>query len=222
MNSLALLQLVSPALPVGAFSYSEGLEFLVQMQKINDSETLISWLEAELIRGNIAFEAAALWPLHQALKEWKLDNTKDEAIRDLASWLLALRDASEMRAQHLQMGRSLFQLMADLGDPLPDDSLDLGWTVAWAWAALVWEVTPLEGVQGYLYGWVANQLSAAVRLIPIGPTKAQVIQRRLQPLIESQAIFLLNENPQKLWNGGIGAAMAQLSHAELYSRLFRS
>lgn len=77
-------------------------------------------------------------------------------------------------------------------------------------------------VEGYLYSWVANQLSAAVRLLPLGPTRAQVLQQRLLPLITVQASQLQAEDPRSLWNGGVGSAMAQLAHAELYSRLFRS
>ena len=77
-------------------------------------------------------------------------------------------------------------------------------------------------VEGYLYGWVANQLSAAVRLVPLGPASAQVLQFGLSPLIKSQAAQLFNQDPRQLWSAGLGASMAQLAHAELYSRLFRS
>ena len=83
-------------------------------------------------------------------------------------------------------------------------------------------VSKEEMVEGYLYSWVANQLSAAVRLVPLGPTSAQVLQQRLSPLIKSQAQQLLHQDPSQLWNAGLGASMAQLAHAELYSRLFRS
>jgi urease accessory protein len=63
MTSLALLQLVSPALPVGAFSYSEGLEVLIQNGALNDEFDLQHWIEAELQRGALRLEAAALKPL---------------------------------------------------------------------------------------------------------------------------------------------------------------
>jgi len=227
MSSLALLQLVSPALPVGAFSYSEGLELLVQRDQLQDRATLASWLEAELSRGQVMIEAAALRPLRHSLSQWKVSAEQGKVehgtdVRDWAQWLIALRDAAEVRAQQQQMGRSLLQLLADLGHPLPDGGVDFGWPVAWAWAGLSWEITPLEVVQGYLFGWVANQLSAAVRLVPLGPTEAQRLQRQLQPLIEMQASSLLDVDPQQLWCGGVGSAIAQLSHAELYSRLFRS
>jgi len=69
---------------------------------------------------------------------------------------------------------------------------------------------------------VANQLSAALRLVPLGPTEAQRLQLGLAPLIAQRALELAAADPHQLWSGGVGAGLAQLRHAELYSRLFRS
>jgi len=223
MSSLALLQLVSPALPVGAFSYSEGLEALIQAGVLKDEASLEQWLRAELGRGALRLEAAALSELMVDLSRWArgADDQARVRVLDLDSWLLASREAAEMRAQQRQMGGSLVQLLADMGHPLPQPS-PLAWPAAWAWAALALQVPELEMVEGYLYGWVANQLSAAVRLLPLGPTRAQVVQQRLLPLIAEQAQQLLGQDPRQLWSGAVGASFAQLAHAELYSRLFRS
>jgi len=223
MSSLALLQLVSPALPVGAFSYSEGLEALIQAGVLKDEAGLEQWLRAELGRGALRLEAAALSELMGDLSRW-VRGADDQArgrVLDLDSWLLASREAAEMRAQQRQMGGSLLQLLADMGHPLPQP-LSLAWPAAWAWAALALQVPEREMVEGYLYGWVANQLSAAVRLLPLGPTRAQVVQQRLMPCITVEAEQLLAVDPRQLWSAGVGASLAQLSHAELYSRLFRS
>ena len=119
------------------------------------------------------------------------------------------------------MGGSLLQLLADLGWPLPQ-ATSLAWPAAFAWAGLSLEIAPLELVEAYLYGWVANQLSAALRLVPLGPTQAQRLQLRLAPLLAEQAAQLLASEPEQLWSGGVGAGLAQLGQAELYSRLFRS
>ena len=223
MTSLALLQLVSPALPVGAFSYSEGLEVLVQAGALNDEACLEQWLRAELERGALRLEAAALSELAVDLNRWVVaaDPIACRRVLDLDGWLLATREAAEVRAQQRQMGGSLLQLLADMGHPLPSP-VALAWPAAWAWAATALEVPVKEMVEGYLYGWVANQLSAAVRLVPLGPSRAQVLQQRLLPLITEQAQGLVGQDPRQLWNGGVGASLAQLAHAELYSRLFRS
>lgn len=213
---LKLFQLVSPALPVGAFSYSEGLEVLVQQGLLAGPQDLEPWLRAELQRGAVAMEAAALGTLFSALRGGDL-----AAVVELDGWLLAQREAAEVRAQQRQMGQSLLLLLADLGWPLPGGAA-LAWPAAFAWAALCLELGSPDLEEAYLYSWVANQISAAVRLVPLGPTQGQRLQLALAPLIAGQAAELSSSDPRQLWNGGIGAGLAQLQHAELYSRLFRS
>ncbi|WP_216900672.1 urease accessory protein UreF [Synechococcus sp. CCY 9618] len=232
LSRLRLFQLVSPALPVGAFSYSEGLEVLVQAGSLRDADGVGRWLGAELARGGLALEASSLPRLMDALARWRdvPDGEGWEAVRQLDGWLLAQREAAELRAQLRQMGRSLLQLLSDLDLPLPPlppaaaagPAPRLAWPAAWAWAGLALGIDPLEVVEAYLYGWVATQLSAAVRLVPLGPTEAQRLQLALAPSIAARAADLAAADPQALWNGGVGAGLAQLGHAELYSRLFRS
>jgi urease accessory protein len=224
---LLLFQLISPALPVGAFSYSEGLEVLVQQGRINSAEALHGWLAAELQRGALGVEAAALVPLLQAIAagQWS-------TVDDLDGWLLALREAPEVRAQQRQMGRSLTQLLGELGWRLPPGAgqgaattttaQGLAWPAAWAWAGHCLGVPSTDLVEAYLYAWVASQISAAVRLVPIGPTQGQGLQLRLAPLLAQRAAELVHTDPHTMWSGGVGAGLAQLGHAELYSRLFRS
>ena len=228
---LRLLQLVSPALPVGAFSYSEGLEVLVQEGSLSDAAALLRWLRAELERGALALETAALAELRQAMTGWHqgLGAGDDPAtvVADLDGWLLALREAPEVRAQQRQMGASLLQLLADLGWPLPEREPGaapptLAWPAAFAWAGLCLEIGSPEQEEPYLYGWTANQISAAVRLVPLGATDGQRLQLQLAPLIAARAAELAAADPRELWSGGVGAGLAQLRHAELYSRLFRS
>lgn len=231
-SQLRLLQLVSPALPVGAFSYSEGLEVLLQAGRISDVAGLGAWLEAELERGALTLEAAALPALLRDLAAWRAgDAAGRAAVRELDSWLLAQREAPELRAQQRQMAGSLLQLLADLGWPLPGDggepagsgpSGGLGWSAAWSWAGLCLELEPAVLVEAFLYSWCANQISAAVRLVPLGPTEGQRLQLRLAPRIAERAAELARADPRTLWAAGVGAGLAQLGHAELYSRLFRS
>ncbi len=210
-SRLRLFQLISPALPVGAFSYSEGLEVLVQRGLLLDGAGVRAWLEAELQRGTLVLEAASLPGLLLA---------ETAELRERDSWLLALREAAEVRAQQRQMGASLLGLLADLGFNPP--ALNLAWPAAFALAGRALEVGATELVEAYLYGWVANQLSAALRLVPLGPTEAQRLQLGLAPLIAKRALELEGADPDQLWSGGVGAGLAQLRHAELYSRLFRS
>ncbi|MEB3334252.1 MAG: urease accessory UreF family protein [Cyanobacteriota bacterium] len=231
LQRLHLLQLVSPALPVGAFSYSEGLESLVQGGQLATGAAVERWLLAELERGTLTMEAAALPQLMGALATWREGtgegrwSARRQVIRR-NGWLLALREARESRNQHRQMGGSLLTLLGDLGWPLPSGppgsaTPPLAWPAAWAWALVALAVPEQAGVEAYLYSWVATQLSAAVRLVPLGPTEAQRIQLRLAPRLAERAEALVHSSPDALWCGGVGAAMAQLGHGELYSRLFR-
>ena len=210
-DRLRLFQLVSPALPVGAFSYSEGLEVLVQQGLLADGPAVAAWLEAELRRGTLALEAASLPRLLVA---------QETELRERDGWLLALREAPEVRAQQRQMGGSLLRLLLDLGFAPP--ALDLAWPAAFALAGRALEIPAPELVEAYLYGWVANQLSAAVRLVPLGPTEAQRLQLALAPLIARRTQELAHTDPDTLWTSGVGASLAQLGHGALYSRLFRS
>lgn len=122
-SRLRLYQLISPALPVGAFSYSEGLEVLVQRGLLLDGAGVRAWLVAELQRGTLALEAASLPGLLLA---------EVAELRERDSWLLALREAAEVRAQQRQMGASLLGLLADLGFNPP--ALNLAWPAAFALA----------------------------------------------------------------------------------------
>ena len=221
---LELLQLISPSLPVGAFSYSEGLEWLVQNKKVYDEKTLFNWIESELSRGQITIEASSIAHIMRDLVDWR--DSKDVKykviIDEWNSWLSSLRDSPDLRSQQIQMGESLLQLLIDLDHPLPNNEKKFIWPIAWAWAGVSWEIPQIDLVEGFLYSWVANQLSAALRLLSLGPTKAQQLQKKSLLLIKSQASFLLQQNPKEIWISDVGAIMAQQSHVELYSRLFRS
>ena len=219
---LRLFQLVSPALPVGAFSYSEGLEVLVQRGVVTGVEALEQWLSDELRRGAVALEAAGLSALQNALRLHQGGGADLSAAAELDGWLLAQREAAEVRAQQRQMGQSLVQLLADLGWPLGAGAPLLAWPAAFAWASLCLEIGSPAMEEAYLYSWVANQISAAVRLVPLGPTQGQRLQLALAALIAERAQDLAQRDPRQLHNGGVGAGLAQLQHAELYSRLFRS
>lgn len=224
MTSLGMLQLVSPALPVGGFSYSEGLEWQIQQGKITNDSTLYEWIKAELLRGQIRLEACSQSFIRDSLEIWQSTN-KQNAVANLVewdNWLFTLRDSENIRNQQKQMGHSLIQLLLKLGCSLPEEANKFSWPSAWGCGGLFWQLSRIEVIEGYLYNWVANQLSASIRLMPLGPTEAQKLQFSLLSLIKSQANELLSKDPRQLWTGDIGATIAQSSHSELYSKLFRS
>lgn len=217
---LALLQFVSPALPVGAYSYSEGIETLVQNGKVKDLATLEYWLQQELKYGAISVEAIALLRVYACL-----ENGDRAQLKYWNEWLSAFRETEEIRRQSWQMGRSLTRLLIDLQPTLQPTIADCGdcnFTVAFAIAAHHWQIDSQTAVLGYLYSWASNLANAGVRLIPLGQTQGQQLLLNLYPVLEQTTTTVMNANDDSLKSCGWGLAIASMQHETLYSRLFRS
>lgn len=229
MNNLqtlqCLLQLTSPALPVGAYSYSEGLEWLVDQGTINNESHLRTWLLQELAYGSIRMETAVMVRGYRA-------NSDLQTLQYWNAWLSAARETEELRLQSLQMGRSLLRLSKALQDPehtSPElievwEQLQAGcnFAIAFGLTANLWQI-PLESATlGYLHSWATNLISAGIKLIPLGQTTGQQLLFQLQPHIEAatQSILLLED--EDLCSCGWGLALASMAHETQYSRLFRS
>lgn len=226
---LSLLQLVSPALPVGAYSYSEGLESLVETGIVNNQSTLEHWLQRELTYGAVRVEAGVMLRTYQAIaaQDW-------QAVVTWNRWLSATRETEELRLQSWQMGRSLLKLWLDLpasvSPALPIQELQLqtlqsegcNFAVAFAIVADHWQIDATSALLGYLHSWVANLVSAGIKLIPLGQTAGQRTLLSLQPTIEEVAAHLSQMPDAALESCGWGLAIASMTHEIQYSRLFRS
>ncbi len=236
---LSLLQLVSPALPIGAFSYSEGLEALVQSGQVATAEALAIWLEMELRYGSIRMDGAVLVRVYEALhrEDWG-------KVYQWNAWLSAVRETEELRQQQWQMGRALMRLLHDVSVPLHDSQdvaseqrskqlapivdlahrggTDCNMAVAMAIAAYTWQIDLEPALLGYLHSWASNLVSAGVRLIPLGQTAGQQLLLNLQPhlFVASNAITALAD--EDLYSCSWGLSLASMSHEVQYSRLFRS
>ncbi len=222
MNSpqslLSLLQLVSPALPVGAYSYSEGIETLVQSEQITNAAELEQWLIYELSYGAIRVEAAVMARVYGAALEADL-----QQISVWNQWLSALRETAELREQSWQMGWSLLRLLRELQ---PDSGLlqcdPCNFATAFAVAAAGWQIELSAATLGYLQSWAANLVNAGLRLIPLGQTQGQRILLNLQPQLEQTGAEVLQLTDAQLECCSWGASIASMQHETLYSRLFRS
>ncbi len=216
-----LWQLASPTLPVGGYTYSEGLETLVQQGTLRDVASLECWLTAELSSGAIGVDAAVINRCLVALRagDWALAERHD-------AWLVAQRGCGAMRQQQRQMGRSMLvvlrQLTADQGCPLGHWPQEAGLALAWSLAGERFQLPVVGVLEAFLFSWSANLISAAVRLVPLAARHGQQLQLRLQDPIAALAAAAPNLDPQTLWPETLGPAMAQLGHDGLYSRLFRS
>jgi urease accessory protein len=220
---LSLLQLVSPALPVGAYTYSEGLETLVQSGQIADSERLQTWLLQELRYGAMRLEAAVLVRAYRAASEQPANL---DQIYFWNEWLSALRETRELREQSWQMGRSLTRLLETLQPQtqswLQSCEAPLNFAVVFAVAAWGWQIELEAAVSGYLQSWAANLVNAGVRLIPLGQTQGQQILLGLQPQILQTSRAVLTLSDEDLACCSWGVSIASMQHETLYSRLFRS
>jgi urease accessory protein len=199
---LGLLWLASPALPVGGFSYSEGLEAAVDAQLVTDEATTADWLVHQL---HLTLARADLVVVRRVLA----DASCAIAMND---WMLRTRETSELRQQTVQMGRS----MHALAPTLPD----MTYPVAWALTASSFGCELRDVLYAYAFGWAENMVQAAVRGVPLGQSAGQRILRKLAGEIPAavESAFACEE-PQ-----AFSPMLAILSsrHENQYSRLFRS
>jgi urease accessory protein len=218
---LRLLQLASPSLPVGAYSYSEGLEYAVERRAVTDAESLRGWLEDALHCGGVRVEAAVLVRTYGARIVGD-----DGAVRYWNEWLTAARESSELRLQNHEMGRALLKLLAELDPPPKGVSALLAqpcnFAVAFAVAAAHWGIARDAAVIGYLQTWTANMIGAGVKLIPLGQTAGQRLLWNLRSTIEDGARAATTLTDDDLAVSNWGQALASMRHETQYSRLFRS
>lgn len=216
---LKLLQLTSPALPVGAFSYSEGLESLVAQGQLADGAALANWLVQELRYGGIRLETAIAARAHQNLHQ------PDQLIY-WNDWLTASRDTDELRQQSWQMGRALVRLVRTLHPELTDTfkvcGTNCNFAVAFGIVAAHWQINQHTMALGYGHSWAANLIGAAVKLVPLGQTDGQRCLLELIPELRTAAESIVALQDDELYVSGWGGAMASMHHETLYTRLFRS
>jgi urease accessory protein len=218
---LHLLQLTSPALPVGAYSYSDGLESLVDRGKIGDRATLYDWLAGELAGGTIRMETAIVLRGYGGFcqQDWGQINYWN-------AWLSAARETRELRLQNWQMGQSLLRLLADLTPAVTEAIAAIdspcNYAIAFALASASRHIDPQTATLAYLYSWTANLISAGVRSIPLGQTEGQQIQRQLQPAIVVARDAIAQLTDDDLASCSWGLSLASMAHETQYSRLFRS
>ncbi len=226
---LNLLQLASPALPVGAYSYSDGLELLVETGVISDQHHLEKWLEQELRYGAIRLEAAVMIRAYQSVVSGNV-----EALGYWNAWLTSAKETAELRSQSWQMGNSLLRLLGNLSSaPTRPEALPIkdlvsatgtpcNYAIAFGLAAAHWQIELPGSVLGYLHSWASNLISAGVKLIPLGQTVGQQLLLDLNPHLIQCTQDVLSLEDEQLSSCGWGLSLASMAHETQYTRLFRS
>ncbi len=218
---LTLLQLTSPALPVGAYSYSEGLEMLVERGIITSLESLQNWLESELHYGAIRLEAAVMIRAYESVKAEDL-----QLLSYWNQWLSAARETEELRNSSWQMGRSLIQLLEKIQPHIKSITDNIAnpcnYAIAFGIAIAHYQINIQAGLLGYLHSWVSNLITASIKLIPLGQTAGQQLLLSLQPLLNHARAEILNLADDDLSCCSWGLSLASMQHETQYTRLFRS
>ena len=217
----SLLRLASPQLPIGGYSYSQGLESAIDQGQVKDAESARTWLVDQLQLNLARFEGPLLAELLRAADAADWDALGDAAERHRAS-----RETRELGLENRQMGFSLGQLL----DALPElDAPARQWlaaqaepsfAAAWALAARAWRLTPEQALGAWLWSWLENQLAVLMKTLPLGQLAAQKLTSQLLPELDAACRAALRNDA----HGGapFGLALACMNHETQYSRLFRS
>ncbi len=219
---LRLLHLASPSLPIGAYSYSQGLEAAIEIGDVIDEKTAHTWI-AESLSTVADFEAPIFWRLLQALA-----NRDEQTVTHWTERFIAARDTNEFRAETIQMGYSLNKLVLDLR--IADESLqkimanqaEIPLPTAFAYAAIALEISHENALLGLLFSIVENQVLVCVKSVPLGQISGQRLLLSLHPKIEAIAQRVQHIADDQLSNWAPGLSILSMQHETQYSRIYRS
>lgn len=220
LRLLRLLQLASPALPVGSYAYSQGLEWAVAAGWVDGEPALEHWLAEQLTCGIGGVDLPILSRLYEAAVRHD-----DEQLRLWSRQLTAMRETRELAADDGDRGRALARLLRDLAIApavVWVEREDVPLATLTAIAAVEWGLPLVSTAQAYAWSWLENQVLAGVKLIPLGQVAGQRLLLRLTP-----AIPRVCERALALEDDEIGGtlpivALASSLHETQYTRLFRS
>jgi len=214
---LHLLQLASPALPVGAYAYSQGLEAALEAGWL-EGPALGDWIGDNLHFGIGRLDLPLLRSAMRACAEHDAI-----ALERCNERLLAARETAELLFEDQQLGSALLRLLRSLLDPEPlAPQRPPGYAVAFAIACERWQIAEEDALQAYAFSWLENQVAAATKLVPLGQTAAQRLLLELLdtvPAVCREAAALLDED---IGLALPGLAQASCAHEYQHTRLFRS
>ena len=219
----ALLRLASPQLPIGGYSYSQGLEMAVENGRVSSPATASRWISDLLLLNLARFEAPLLLAQCRAAadEDWS-------ALQQFCDEHRASRETRELHQESRQMGYSLQQLL--MGLPELDEPARLFLTqqaephlaLGWALAARAWGISASDALAAWLWSWLENQLAVLMKTLPLGQQAAQRMTSELSPALQQAQQHASNLDLSRLGSAAFGLSLASMAHERQYSRLFRS
>jgi urease accessory protein len=218
-----LMAWLSPAFPVGAFSYSSGIEWAVEAGDITDAGTLQRWLMIVVADGGVFCDAAIFANAHKAV-----DTRDDASLRACAELAVALAPCKERHLETTSQGRAFVEAVRAAW-PCPSlDRLAAAWDGELAYPVAVAVTAAGHGIplapalHAYLHAAAANLISAGVRLIPLGQTDGQRVLAALEPVVAGAAQRAMAAPLDDIGGAAFRADLAAMRHETQYTRLFRS
>ena len=220
---LHLLQFASPALPIGAYSYSQGLEAALEAGVVRDAAGARDWIVRHLHEVVAPWEAAVCWRLMGAFTRRDLD-----AARAWGERFTASRDSAEFRAETIQMGYSLTKLLAELG--VADGALiealqgepEVALPTAYACAVAALAIPHEAALLALLFAWAENQVLVCVKSVPLGQVAGQRMLLSLRPELELAARHAQTVGDDDMSNWAPGLSILSMRHEVQHGRLYRS
>ena len=217
---LNLLHISSPALPIGAFAYSQGLEYTLEAGWCKNADDVEQWIKSVMIHGLGGVDLPILKRFHQA---WSEDDAV--ALQQWNATLLAFRETKELYLEDIQVGDAFKQWhKSQSAEHIAKLEIIDKPTVASMYAlnGVIKGLTVEECLIGFVWAWLENQITSASKAMPMGQTDGQNIIRHLIPEIEAVIGSAMTIEDDDIGSGLVGLSMSSALHENQYSRLFRS
>ena len=218
--NLRLLQLCSPLLPIGAYAYSQGMEYAVSASWVKDESTASNWIQGLLKNSLLNLDLPILSRIYKA---WQADD--ESAVLFWNDYLYASRESAELQAEDRQLAQALARLLTDLKFPKAPFWVEYPkacFLSLYSLGAFNWQVPLEDASSGYLWMWTENQTIAAIKLVPLGQTAGQKILSAAAQIIPGLVRSGLALDEESIGFMAPGQAIASSLHETQYSRLFRS
>jgi urease accessory protein len=218
-----LMTWLSPAFPVGAFSYSSGIEWAVEAGDITDAASLRGWLAAMLADGSGFCDGVFLAQAHRAAS-----SNDNAALREIAELAAAFVPSRERQLETSTQGRAFIDIARaawacdDLDDLISACGGGIVYPIAVGIVSAAHKIPLAPAMHAFLHALVSNWISAGARLVPLGQTDSQRILAALEPVVVATASRALQATLDDLGSATFRADLASLRHETQYTRLFRS